>query len=232
MALIEVLSSLHADEKKTLIKNRKALKKLQKRFSPTRDVHVLKKYISDNIVSLCDSNSFLEWLTSQTANTEETLMNDLKKIKFSDILRIKDNMFRLFLKNTSEISLTDSLFTILDDIFLETVEKIEKLDLGNLVTFHSVRISLKRFRYTLEILNQFDSAYQMSLFDLKNLQDYLGEIQDLSVLKHTLMNCSPDLKNEFEYDCMLDFINEKLTYLTNSFYNQRYEVLKLWEIKT
>lgn len=232
MALIEVLSSLHADEKKTLIKNRKALKKLQKRFSPTRDVHVLKKYISDNIVSLCDSNSFLEWLTSQTANTEETLMNDLKEIKFSDILRIKDNMFRLFLKNTSEISLTDSLFTILDDIFLETVEKIEKLDLGNLVTFHSVRISLKRFRYTLEILNQFDSAYQMSLFDLKNLQDYLGEIQDLSVLKHTLMNCSPDLKNEFEYDCMLDFINEKLTYLTNSFYNQRYEVLKLWEIKT
>ena len=231
MALIDVLSRLHANEKRSLAIDKKVLKKLQKRFGPTRDIHVSGKYITDNIASLCDVKSYLGWLTSQTIIIEETLMNDLKKIKFPDYLKIKDHMTQLSLKPASDVSLPRVLFGAMDGIFLETVEKIEKLDLNELDTFHSVRISLKGFRYTLEILSIVDSAYKKSLNDLKYFQDYLGEIQDLTVLENALMNCLPDLKSEFGYDCMLDFINRRVSFLSNSFYSQRYEVLKLWEIK-
>ncbi|MDP3387622.1 MAG: CHAD domain-containing protein [Eubacteriales bacterium] len=231
MALIDVLSCLHPDEKKTLATSKKALKKLQKRFSPVRDIHVSEKYIIDNIASLCDSKSYLEWLASEADIIEEKLINDLNQAKFSKYSLIRDKMIRLFLGITSEAALTKTLYATLDDVFLEAIERLEKLDLNNIETFHSVRISLKRFRYTLEIVNLIDSAYKSSLDDLKRLQDYLGEIQDLTVLKNALMNCSPALKHEFEYDCMLGIMNERLSFLTNRFYTQRYEVLKLWEIK-
>lgn len=231
MALIDVLTSLHPNTKKVLAADKKSLKKLQKRFGATRDIHVSEKYIRDNIASLCDVKSYLEWLASETIIIEETLTNDLKKIKFSDYLKVKDNMTQISLKIASDVSLPKVLFDTLDGVFLETIEKIEKLELSNLETFHSVRISLKGFRYTLEILNIFDNSYKSSLNDLKELQDYLGEIQDLTVLKNMLVSCSKDLKNEFEYTCMLDFINERSSFLINSFYSRRYEVLKLWEIK-
>jgi CHAD domain-containing protein len=231
MALIDVLSCIHVNEKKSLAIDRKVLKKFQKRFGHARDIHVSEKYITDNIASLCDVRSYLEWLARQTTIIEETLLNDLKKLKLSDYLKIKDNMTQLSLKIASDVSLPKILFNTLDGVFLETIEKIEKLDLHNIDTFHSVRISLKGFRYTLEILNTFDNAYKIALNDLKDLQDYLGEIQDLTVLKNALMDCLPDLKSEFGYDCMLGFINERVSFLSNSFYNQRYAVLKLWEIK-
>ncbi len=231
MALIDMLASLHFDEKKALAVDKKSLKRLQKRFSPIRDIHVSEKYISENMASLCDSKSYLEWLNSQKITIEETLKNDLNDVNFSDYLRVKNNLIHLLTKKTAGLSLTKSLFSTLDDIFLETIEKLEKLNLSNLDTFHSVRISLKGFRYTLEILNILDSGYKSSLDDLKQLQDYLGEIQDLTVLNNALVNCSTDLKNAFEYTCMLDFINERSSFLINSFYSQRYEVLKLWEIK-
>lgn len=231
MALIDVLSHIHTNEKSSLAIDKKVLKKFQKRFGPTRDLHVSEKYITDNIASLCDVKSYLEWLDSETIIIEETLANDLNKIKFSDYLKVKDNMTKLTLRTASDVSLPNVLFAILDDIFLVTIEKIEKLDLNSLETFHSVRISLKGFRYTLEIVNLMDNTYKTSLDDLKQFQDYLGEIQDMTVLENALMNCPPDLKNEFEYDCMLDFINKRVSFLANSFYSQRYEVLKLWEIK-
>ena len=231
MALIDVLSHLYPDEKKALSKDKKALKKLQKSFSPVRDIHVLEKYISDNIASLCDSKSYLEWLAKEAISFEETLINDLRKINFSEYLEIKDKMIQLSLGKVPGVSLPKSLFAILDDVFLVTIEKIEKLNVNSIESFHSVRISLKGFRYTLEILSVLDRAYKSSLDDLKKLQDNLGEIQDLTVFRSALMNCSDDLKNEFDFNCMQGFVNERLSFLTNSFYSRRYDVLKLWEIK-
>lgn len=231
MALIDVLTYLHPESKKVLAVDKKALKKLQKRFSATRDLHVSHKYITDNISSKCNTKEYLDFLVGEAAKVEEKLASKLNGIKFSSYLKIEDNMIRHCSQKSTTASLPKILYSTLDGVFLETIEKIEKLDLSYLTTFHSVRISLKGFRYILEILNLIDKNYKESLDDLKQFQDCLGEIQDLTVLNSSLANFNPDLKEKFDYDCMIDFIDERLSLLADRFYTQRYDVVKLWEIK-
>jgi CHAD domain-containing protein len=231
MALVDVLAYLHPDSKEVLAVDKKALKKLQKRFSATRDLHVSQKYITDNISSKCNTKEYLDFLTGEASKAEKKLANKLNGIKFSSYLKIEDSIIRHASRKPTAVSLPEILYSSLDGAFLITIEKIEKLDSSNLATFHSVRISLKGFRYILEILYLIDKNYKESLDDLKQFQDCLGEIQDLTVLKRSLRNCNPDLKKIFEYDCMIDFIDDRLSLLADRFYIQRYDVLKLWEIK-
>jgi CHAD domain-containing protein len=69
--------------------------------------------------------------------------------------------------------------------------------------FHELRIGIKKFRYTVEnFLPREHSAWGA---DLKNLQDFLGEVHDLDVLWNTAVRISafPDLERRTRWRQML-----------------------------
>jgi CHAD domain-containing protein len=66
-------------------------------------------------------------------------------------------------------------------------------------SFHQLRIGVKRFRYTLEnFLPRFHEVWGQ---DLKELQDYLGEVHDLDVLWQTALNINafPDAESRAQW---------------------------------
>jgi CHAD domain-containing protein len=64
------------------------------------------------------------------------------------------------------------------------------------VAFHNLRIGIKRFRYIVE--NFLPQQHQAWAADLKQLQDVLGDVHDLDVLRATALrlNAFPDLESK------------------------------------
>jgi exopolyphosphatase/guanosine-5'-triphosphate,3'-diphosphate pyrophosphatase len=69
--------------------------------------------------------------------------------------------------------------------------------------FHELRIGIKRFRYTVE--NFLPREHAAWGADLKNLQDFLGEVHDLDVLWNTAVQISafPDMESRTRWRQML-----------------------------
>ncbi len=211
-------------------KNKKFFSKIQKLFSDTRDIHVAIDYVKNNLESDSDTEGFIEYLDS-LRNTRENLLRDgLNELNIPKLLKKTDRLTTAVSSSDFKHSFLSTLRTKLDDSFLEVVKNIEFIDKSNITTIHKVRISLKHFRYLFEIYNLIFTDEKERINSLKNLQDWLGEIQDLKVLKKLLNNYC--LKTEADYEGILTFIDTRTNFLVESFYDGRYDVLYLWEIKT
>lgn len=224
------ISELALNFKSVDQKNKKFFVKTQKLFSDTRDIHVAIDYVKNNIESDSNTKGFIEYLNSLKDTRENLLRDGLIELNIPKLLKKTDRIITAVSSSDFRHSFLSALRTKLDDSFLEVVKNIEFIDKSDITTIHRIRISLKHFRYLFEIHNLIFTDEQEIINNLKNLQDWLGEIQDLTVLKKLLHDYCIETKANKEG--ILTFIDTRTDFLVESFYNDRYEVLYLWEIKT
>lgn len=210
-------------------KNRKFLKKMQKLFSSTRDIHVAMDYVKSNFDE-SEAIQFSEYLDTLRTERETLLRDELIEFNTPKLVKKIDRLAAAASSSEFRNNFLSTLRTRLDDSFLEVVKNIELIDKSDIATIHKVRISLKQFRYLFEIHNLIFKDEKERLISLKSLQDWLGEIQDLTVLRKLLKDYHEKTGNDIEG--MMSFIYSRTDFLIESFYNKRYDVLYLWEIKT
>jgi CHAD domain-containing protein len=211
-------------------KNKKFFSKIQKLFSDTRDIHVSIDYVKNNLESHFSCTGFLGYLDSLRIERENLLREGLIEVNNQKLLKRTDKLTSAVSSSEFKNSFLSILRTKLDDSFLEVVKNIELIDIKNITTIHKVRISLKHFRYLFEIHKLIFPDEKDRMKSLKNLQDWLGEIQDLTVLRKLLQDYCLETENKHEE--MQSFIDKRSAFLVDSFYENRYDILYLWEIKT
>lgn len=211
-------------------KTKKAFGKMQKLFSDTRDIHVAIGYITNKLESNSDIEGFITYLETLRTTRENLLRAKLIEFKMPKLEKKIDKMTALVSSSEFKNNFLSTLRMKLDDSFLEVVKNIELINKNDIETMHEVRIQLKNFRYLFEIHSLIFTDENERIKNLKNLQDWLGEIQDLKVLKKLLHDYSGETKTDIKE--ILSFIDERNDFLIESFYNGRYDVLNLWEIES
>lgn len=211
-------------------KNRKFLGKMQKLFSSTRDIHVAIDYVKKNLESTIEILGFIEYLDTLRTERENLLRDGLIEFNTPKLTKRIDRLLATSSSSEFKNNFLSILRTKLDDSFLEVVKNIELIDKNNIATIHKVRISLKHFRYLFEIHNLIFKDEKERMNKLKNLQDWLGEIQDLTVLKKLLGEYNKKTGRDIEG--MMAHLDSRTRFLVESFYDNKDDVLYLWEIKT
>ena len=98
--------------------------------------------------------------------------SEKKRVEFPSLKSSKLHAAKMNKKVHAKVK--TNLSKLLANIELPTLEKAENI--------HKIRISLKKFRYTVELLSYIEEIETVKLEKLKAYQDELGEIQDCEVL--------------------------------------------------
>lgn len=226
MSIAELTLNFHSVNPKT----RKFFKQTQKIFSDTRDIHVSIHYTKNNLEAKIEISDFLNYLESLRISRENLLADELLEFKISKLFKNIDYLSSAITTSDFSNSFISILRMKLDNSFLAVIKNIEFIDISKISTIHKVRISLKNFRYLFEIHNLLFSDENKKINILKHLQDCLGEIQDLTVLKQLLYEYGET--KDANIEVLLSSINKRTNFLVKRFYENRYDILYLWEIKT
>jgi len=184
ISLIELLNSLKL--RLRLRKLRRAFKNQIDEFDELRDTQVMLAEISETIHELPE----LEKFKGHLERVEKKLLKDLgKKIKSLDLKEVTRRVrkTRETLKEDIEADFAETMIRSVDDAFLVTRQRYEKVDPARPATIHRVRVAFKKFRYVLEIAHPLLDDFPLD--NLKRMHDYqslMGEIQDADVFLQTI----------------------------------------------
>lgn len=109
----------------------------------------------------------------------------------------------------------DSALLIMNHLYRNVIKKVKAfLDVRNVESLHELRISIRRFRYTLENYGQcFDKKkFKKILNHSKKLQDLLGEVRDIDILEEKIAL----IENEIQLgipESFFEHLNKKKDFL-------------------
>ncbi|MCX7880217.1 MAG: CHAD domain-containing protein [Ignavibacteria bacterium] len=208
---------------------RLSLRRFAKRFNKMRDIQVQIGYFINFVKKFPKTLDFLVELKKR----EKKQIKNLKKYIETSTL---DEFSGLFFFYWSEIKNSNCFKNLSSLSLAETAEKtFDELNfakgniiLGNYATYHKTRIALKKFRYTIEILEKIWGIEKTRIKELQQIQNNLGEIQDYSVMLTEIDKiCSKrkyDMSNFFDF---VEFIKQKREEKEKEFWNCG-EIFDFW----
>jgi CHAD domain-containing protein len=176
-----------------LSKLRKALKSRFKEFGALRDLHVQRQTIG----RLLARHPALVLLDAGLRRREKRLVKDAarslksaREKKLSNwIGRVRNNLLE---EAADELTQRQMLARIKDATtaaFDEVIKRLSVATISEPETIHRVRLAYKKFRYMVEALSPTWTGYsRMQLRRMAYYQRRLGRIQDLEVLRSTLLD--------------------------------------------
>lgn len=197
------------------------LKRLFKSLNKIRDFQVQKYYLIENISKFPVLLDFLVFLRKKEAKQINKLRQNFKGNLYRGLFGLIF-FYRLSIKNKlNPISLSlGTIEQISKDVLKQVLDERSKIEPKDYSTYHRTRIAMKKFRYTMEIVQPIYGFQQEELKNLQKVQTILGNIQDYSVLLSLLTiflkKSSGGVLVE-KYEKFFDFVNEKLAQLEQDF---------------
>jgi len=204
---------------------RKLLKSNIKQFNKLRDTQVQIQYLINFIKKFPETIEFLVFLKKK----EKKQIQKLKKIINSPNFDHSGEIFyyRIQLKPLECFKKIDlkSINAVLNDAFREVETCISNIVENDFSTFHKTRLAFKRFRYTVETIENILSIPKAKLKELQNVQTVLGEIQDFTVTIALLEKFSKEEVSK--YSNFVEFIKQKREEKVNEFWTML-SILEFW----
>lgn len=227
-ALLETLS---------IISNSPADKKLQKKIKNsrnklggTRDIQITKSFLIKNQENLINFDfdlfeDFYQQAQKESLKEAEQFIKDFKRKKMNKKLKNKVNKY--FKNSKKKISVENLSRKIRDEKEL-LLSEFDLLDRNNKSSFHQLRKDLKKLRYKLEILNEINAG-DYDIDNCKQLQDDLGQIQDIVVIKEILNDRYKAAKSEKDFNQLNEFLDNEQNKLIDKMINNHNLFLELME---
>jgi len=202
LSLIQLLNSI--SPRPRLRKLDRAIKKQLDDFDDLRDTQVILAEVSETINELPQLGKLQVHLERVEKGLLEDLRRKIKKLDLKEITR-RVRKTRESLKGETNADLVAPILLSVDDAFLVTKQRYNRIDPAQPVTIHRVRIAFKTFRYMVEIIHPLLAGFLAD--NLERMNDYqslMGEIQDLEVFMQTITDyprngSSLDLEPVYRY---------------------------------
>ncbi len=211
---------------------RKELKRLLKRLNNLRDFQVQIDFCAKVASKFPELIEFLYHLKKLEEFEKYKLQEKFASDYFKGIFGLLF-FYRLEFKNKIQSQNVDEyvIISYCREILRSLITTIEQIEKGNYPTYHKVRLALKRFRYTMEILESYLGIENSEIKKLQSVQNILGSIQDLTVLKEIFSDflLSKNLSEEGFVD-FKKYVENRLIRLEDEF-SENIEFLNFWKQK-
>ncbi len=208
LAFVRFIDSFCESETNLILKTK--LKKNIKLFNKLRDIQVQIEYIINIIKKFPATLDFLVSLKKQ----EKKQIKKLKKILSGTEFDLAGELFfyRIELKNLECFNniTFNGIFELAKFTFMETEKAVSEIFIDDFTTYHKTRLAFKRFRYTIETVQNILQVSNERLKELQNIQTILGEIQDYTVMLELFSEFLKDEGKElWEFQNFVEFIQQK-----------------------
>lgn len=224
-AVLSLVSSLSNKKIKA-----KDLKRLMRLTSDLRDSHVqlqllnkIRDNTDDDFIKICD-----ETINREIGRKEVIVFQNIRdfpvskiKSKLNDVIVPKDNK--------------DAILNILAELFEDFYSYKDDAIKGDEFFLHKMRISLKKLRYTAEIIDPLFPFINKNILDkMHQLQQIMGDIHDIDVLKNFIEQINiPSELNKYK-DKYIDKLLSRREELFNIFCDKIEDIIefgKLFSVK-
>jgi CHAD domain-containing protein len=188
LALSQLLNSI--SPRPRLQKLARAFKDQLDEFDDLRDTQVILAELSEIMQELPQLYDFQKHLQFTEEKLLRNLRKKIKQLEASEVTkRIRKTHATLEAETNDDLKV--QLMQAVDDVYLNTKQRLGWVDLTRSATIHRVRIAFKALRYMIEIIQPMLSDFPVE--NLKRMNDYqslMGEIQDAEVFAQTLADYS------------------------------------------
>ncbi len=197
------------------------IKKSRKELGTARDIQVTRSFLYKNQKDLefLDFNSFEQYYQQFKKKSLKETNKFIKSFKLKKVNKKLKKVFKDYFKNINEKTSLDNLFKEINKEKETVLTSFYHLDRNDISTFHQLRKDLKKLRYKLEIINEI-SLESYNISNYKDIQDLLGEIQDIAVIKEILKSKFQLSDSDNNIEKLNYFLNSEQDKLINKFLNK------------
>ena len=155
-------------------------------FDDLRDTQVMLSEISGNIHDFPQLVSLQGHLEKAQTRLLKKLRKKIRNLDLKKATR-RTRKTREMLKDGLKDDLVAPILQSVDDAYMTTWQRHERVDPAQPATIHRVRVAFKKFRYMVEIIHPLLDRFPEENIKLMNrYQTLMGEIQDAEVFMRTL----------------------------------------------
>lgn len=167
----------------------KMVRKNFKSLGKLRDTHIMIDNCQAIEIQFPLIYDFIKYLLSKEKLMVEKFSRNLGNININELDGMIYFLMRILKYDFPQIQVDFSIFENYINQNLSSLHDLyNQIDIRDLKTVHKFRIAVKKYRYTVEVLQDFIPNFQKLYKNLVKIQDNAGEIQDLVVLNIEFQN--------------------------------------------
>lgn len=202
-----------------------------KSFNKLRDIQVQLEDIKNKILAMPELSIYNSELFAIEQKFLFKLKNKLNKFEVIEIqnkiIILQKNINGFFNDN---YDIYDSVYKVTHNTYQNLINKIELSNESEISTIHKVRLSLKNFRYIIEIIQGYTRLSKIDIKKLRYFQNLLGDIQDNCVFESSLKKFILKMKlNENNYEKVFEYIYNVQNRLIKEYIENKNVLIDFWQ---
>jgi CHAD domain-containing protein len=212
-------------------KVRRALKNQMDDFDELRDVQVMLVEVAEDIDGLPQLSHFRKYLKKREASLLRTAYKDIKDTKISEMSeRIKKTAAKLEKNEVKDRELGLRLIEVADNAYARARQDHSHLDVSQIFTIHSLRLSFKKFRYLVEVIHPLVKGFPESHFErMHKYQSAMGDIQDAEIFLNAFSEYAEKHASLLDAEPVFAFYKQNLSRSILSFMEDKDEFNIFWQ---
>ncbi len=186
--LVAVMNMLRIlDPHPRVQKVRRALKQQLDSLDELRDTQVMLVEVSESMADFPELRPFGEYLLAREKKLLRRARKEIKRLRIAELKRRIEKSQESLGEKVREEGWTANLLSAVDQAYARARQAYGEIDARQPATIHRFRVTFKKFRYMVEIVNPIlKDVPEEYLKQLHDYQSHMGDIQDAAVLLNTL----------------------------------------------